>query len=296
MLKISEILKKNLLTATRYTKNKNVFFIDTNKGRYVIKPNSKNKYIYDYLKTRNFNYHPKILDDDELYVMTEYVEDVDIPKEQKMLDMIDLVGLLHYKTTHYKEITVDDYEQIYEDVTNNIEYLYSYYTDLITYIETKIYMSPSQYQLSLNISKLFAALSYSKKEIELWYEKIKKEKKQRLVVLHNNLGLEHFIESESPYLISWDKSKIGLPIFDLYKLYKKHFLDFDFTVILNQYESKYPLLDIEKQLFFILIALPDKVEFVDDEYLNTKNIVRMITCLNRTERLIFPKDPITSKS
>ena len=295
MLKISEILKKNLLTATRYTKNKNVYFIDTNNGKYVIKPSIKNKYIYDYLKTRNFSYYPKIIDDD-LYTMSEYIENINIPKEQKILDMVDLVSLLHYKTTHYKEQNPEDYEQIYDDVRNNIEYLNSYYNDLITYIETKKYMSPSEYHLALNISKLFAALSYSKQEIDLWYETVKKEKKQRLVVLHNNLELDHFIENESPYLISWDKSKVGIPIFDLYKLYKKHFFEFDFSEVLKRYESKYPLLETERQLFYSLISLPDKVEFIKDEYENTKRVVKMVNCLYRTEELIFPKDFIERES
>ena len=36
------------------------------------------------------------------YEITEYIEDIEMPKEQKMQDMIDLVALLHSKTTHYE--------------------------------------------------------------------------------------------------------------------------------------------------------------------------------------------------
>ena len=287
MLKIDEILKKNSLVANRYIKNNNVYFVDTKDARYVIKENKYNTDIYNYLRTRSFTYYPKILNDEkDSYLITEYIEDIDLPKEQKILDMIDLVSLLNYKTTHYKEVTEDDYKEIYEDINNNIDYLYSYYIDLITLIETKVYMSPSEYLFASNISKLLASLTYVKEELNSWYEEVKEIKKQRLVVLHNDLRLEHFIENESPYLISWNKSKIGLPIFDLYKLYKRHFLDFDFSEILNRYESKFPLTKLEKKLLFILIVLPDKIEFNKTEYENTLDVSKVINSLYKTEKLV----------
>lgn len=296
MLKIDEILKKNSLVANRYVKDNNVYIVDTKDKKIVVKENSYDTNIYNYLKTRNFNYYPKVLNDDkDEYVLMEYLEDTDLPKEQKILDLIDLVSLLHYKTTHYKEVTEDDYKEIYEDVNNNIDYLYSYYSDLITIIETKVYMSPSEYLLATNISKLFASLTYAKEELNSWYEEVKLLKKQRLVVLHNNLKLDHFIENEMPYLISWNKSKIGLPIFDLYKLYKIHGLEFDFTEILKKYESKYPLLKNEKQLLFILIVLPDKIELNQSEYKNTLNVSNIINLLYKTEKLVLPENPEEGK-
>ena len=151
-------------------------------------------------------------------------------------------------------------------------------------------MSPSEYLIASNISKLLASLTYAKEELDSWYDDAKEIKKQRLVVLHNNLKLEHFIENENPYLISWNKSKIGLPIFDLYKLYKKHCLDFDFSEILNRYESKYPLLPHEKKLLFILIVLPDKIELNKTEYENTLEVSKVINSLYKTEILVSPKN------
>ena len=59
MYKIDEILKKNSLVATRYEKNNNVYFVDTRNGKFVLKENYHNIDIYNYLKTRSFNYYPK---------------------------------------------------------------------------------------------------------------------------------------------------------------------------------------------------------------------------------------------
>jgi hypothetical protein len=104
------------------------------------------------------------------------------------------------------------------------------------------------------------ALQFCKQEIESWHELIKEKRKQRFVILHNHLEIDHFIKNKNSYLISWDKAKEGLPIFDIYKLYKKHCLDFEFSEILKQYEKNYPLLTEERKLLFVLISLPDIIE------------------------------------
>lgn len=289
MKQISEILKKYNIKPHRYIKNGKATIIDTEMGRFVVKKNNKNKKIFDYLKSRSFNYYPKIIsDEDEEYEISEYIEELDYPNEQKMLDLVNLISLLHNKTTHYKEIDYDDYKQIYEDIKNNIEYLESYYNDIITLIESHIYMSPSEYLLARNISRIFIALNFCKEEIENWYELIKDKTKQRVVVLHNNLDLSHFFKMDSSYLISWDKSKIGIPIFDLYILYKRHALDFDFSEVLKQYEQNYPLQKDEKKLFFILIALPPKIDFDKSIYEQTKEISNQMDTMYKTERLISP--------
>lgn len=289
MHKINEILKKYDLHPRKYKKNKKATYIETEDEKYIIKEKTKdNKYIYDYLKSRNFDYLPKILNENDEYQITKYIEGYNVPNEQKIIDLINLVSLLHNKTTHFKEITEDNYKEIYEDLHNNIEHMQSYYEDLITIIETKVYMSPCEYLIARNITKIFQTLYFSKKELDNWYELVKEKRKQRLVVLHNNLELDHFISNEKKYLISWDKSKIGIPIFDIYKLYKKHALEFDFSELLKLYEKNYPLLEEERKLLFILMLIPQKLNLNKSEYENTKEVGKMIDYIYKTEMLISP--------
>ncbi|MBE6151983.1 MAG: hypothetical protein E7165_01555 [Firmicutes bacterium] len=289
MRKINDILKQHNLKPHRYIKEGNVIIVDTDQGKYVLKEKKKNNKIYNYLNSRNFNYYPQFVsDNNEDYDVMEYIEECEVPNEQKIMDLIDLVSLLHSKTTHYQEVTDDDYKAIYEDVNNNIVYLNSYYNDLINIIDSKVYMSPSQYLLARNISKIFAALRFSKSELDAWYEIVKKSQKKRIVVLHNNLDLSHFLRNNNSYLISWDKSKIDIPIFDLYKLYKRNGLDFEFSEVLKRYEKNYPLLPEEKKLLFILMALPDKIELNKEEYENCKEVNRMVDFVYKTEMLVSP--------
>lgn len=286
MILLKDILKRNSLRVNSYEKMGKSIKINTDNGKYIIKKNNNNEEIFNYLITRNFNYYPDIIDRDEDYIITKYIKDIDIPLEQKMNDLIKLVGLLHLKTTYYKELDESEYKKIYEDLSNNIEYLKEYYNDLITIIDSRLYLSPPEYLLARNISIIFHALSYCEDNIKKWYDLVSKMDKIRVAIIHNNLDLSHFIKNNNDYLISWDKAKIDLPIFDLYKLYNNQILNFDFEEILKKYESIYPLKEEELDLFYILISMPKKIDFNKDNFEICKNISRELDRIYKTEKLV----------
>lgn len=285
MKEISDLLKSNDMKAHSYRKMGNAIFVDTNLGKVVVKKNNVNDSIFEYLKTRNFNYYPDMLRT-ENYIISKYEDDALIPDEQKIVDMVDLVSLLHSKTTHYKEVTSDEYKKIYEDLLNNYEYLYEYYSDLIAIIDDKIFMSPSEYLLARNISFIFKSIEQGRKYIDEWFKEVENLNKMRVVVVHNNLNLDHYIRNDKDYLISWDKSKIDLPIFDLYNLYNNHYMDFEFYELLREYQSVYPLKDYELELLFILITMPDKIEFNDNEYNKCIEVSNLIDKLYKSNSII----------
>lgn len=285
MKEISELLKKNDIRALSYKRSGNVIIADTNIGKVVIKRNKNKDYIYNYLNTRNFDYYPKILDSED-YIVSKYVEDIDIPPEQKILDLVDLVSLMHSKTTHYKNISEDEYKKIYEDLMNNFEYLYEYYNDLISIIDDKVFMSPSEYLLARNISAIFKSIEIGRGYVEDWLKEVEGLNKLRMSIVHNNLDLSHYIRNSYDYLVSWDKSKIDIPIFDLYNLYNNHFLDFNFFELLKRYEQTYPLKKYELDLFFILINMPSKIEFNDTEFNMCIKISNEIDRLYKSNELV----------
>lgn len=288
---LNDILKKYNIKARGFQKKGKVIIIKTKDKKYIYKKGKINLPILNYLKSRSFDYLPFFLNSEtDDYRLTNYIEDLDIPKEQKILDLVRLVALLHLKTTHYEEIDLDYYEKMYEDLDNNLKYLYGYYTDLITMVESKVYMSPSQRLLALNITKIYETIDRNKVILDRWHKHIKEKDKERRVVIHNNLKLDHFIRTDSSYLISWDKSKIASPVFDIYKLYKNHALDFDFESLLYEYEKTYPLMQDEKELLFILISEPEMITFEESEYENCKRISHMVDKLYKTNNLL-PKEP-----
>ncbi len=285
MKELSKILKSISLVPLSYRTNNNIIEIDTTKGRYIAKKNKHKENIYDYLNNRNFNYYPKIVDDSD-YLITEYIEDSSIPNEKRMFDLVELDALLHAKTTYYRETKPDEYKQIYEDVANNFIYLKEYYTDMITIIDSKVFMSPSEYLLARNISLIFESINKGIKMADEWIKQVENEYKIRVSVVHNNLRLSHLIESDKNYLVSWDKSKIDIPIFDLYNLYNIHYIDYPFNELLKDYEKIYPLKKYERELLFILLIMPKKIEFSKGQYEMTKIIGDEIDRLYKSNMII----------
>lgn len=283
-----KIIDKNNLLLKRITLKNNVKIVDTSKGIFAIKQkgNRNLEDIYKYLRSRAFDYFPNKIDENDEYEMYEYIEDSEEPVEQKAIDMMYLLSLLHSKTTFYKEIDFDYYKEIYENIHTRLEYLYNYYTDIITVAEKKVYMSPSSYLIARNFSKIYQTINYCNISLEKWYEKIKDKKKMRVVSIHNNICIDHFIKKDKPYFISWNNSRIDMPIYDLLCFYKKHYLDFDFSELFNIYESRYALLEEERILLFILIAIPERLELNDNEYNLCIKISRFFDYLFKSEKLI----------
>lgn len=251
------------------------------------KKNNDLNNVYKYLKSRSFDYFPEPITIDNLYEVYPFLEDTYEPSEQKATDIMHLLGLLHSKTTFYREIDIDKNKEIYENISDELEYLNNFYNDLITMIEKEVYMSPSGYLIARNINIIFGSIYYAKHNLEEWYKKIDNNKNERVVNIHNNISLDHYIKNEKPYLISWNKSRIDSPIYDLLSFYKNHYLDFDFDDLFHFYESGYPLKEDERLLLFTYMAIPYKVEIISDEYEMCIKINKMIEYLYKTSNLIM---------
>lgn len=256
--------------------------------KYAIKKceNSNISNIYKYLSSRNFEYYPKLITKNDNYNVYEYIEEIENPYEQKAYDMITLLSLLHNKTTYYKDMDIDEYKEIYESISYRIDSRMNYYNNLINKIESSFFVSPSEYLISRNISKIFGALEYSKRNINEWYDLVKTNGKKRLVTLYNNIDLEHVIRNKEVYLLGFEKTKIDIPIYDLYNFYIKYGNMFEFRSLLKHYEDRYPLLEEEKKLFNILISIPNEIEFSDVEIDNCKNAKKIIDYIYRSEVIV----------
>ena len=266
------------------TLKNSVRIIDNN---YVIKKKQKNlSSTYNYLLSRSFNYFPEIIKEDDNDIYYKYINDIDEPQEQKITDLIVLISILHSKTTFYKEVDIDYYKYIYESINNQIDDTYNYYNNLMDNIESNKYMSPANYLIARNISIIYSSLAYAKNNISVWYKLIENKRKVRVVTIHNNLSINHYLKSDKPYLISWDKSTIDMPIYDLISLYKNHCLDFEFNDLLNLYLSKYPLSKEEKILFLTIISIPDKIKYTASEYKRVLNVRRVIDYTYKTNALL----------
>lgn len=278
---INKLLKDYEIKIYSYKKKKDCYIVTTNKGRFVVSNNFNNNYIFDYLSTRMFNFYPEIIINDK-YLVTKYIEDKIIPKEQKINDLTDLMSLLHSKTSYYKNIT-DEYLIMYDELKNNYNYLYEYYQNIINDIDNSIFLSPSKYLFARNITLILDSLNLGRYYLETWKEKISKLDKMRVSVINNDLSLSNYKRDDKPYIINWSKSKIDIPIFDLYKLNSNE--DIDIYEVLKRYEKKYQLKNGEKELLMVLLFMPNKIDVTGNEYNICKNIKREINRLIKVHKL-----------
>lgn len=298
MNKSLEVLKK-IYKPYRYTILGKAVVLNTTSGDFVVKERHEKdiKELYAYLNSRSFNCFPKLIDDNRSDVnVYEYVEGVSMPKEQKALDLIDVVANLHNKTTFYKTVTVDNFKAIYDNIKSNIVYLEQDYNRLYEEIKKEIYMSPSHYSLIRSIYKVFAALDFASHELDEWYSLVKEQTKKRVSLLHNKLSLDHFIKGEEDYLISWEDYRNDTPIMDLVTLYQTEYFTIHFDVILSRYLEKVNLSEDEKKLFFILISIPKKLEFTTDEFKDCKMVREALDYIFITEELVRPYYAVQEKN
>ena len=288
---IHDLLQKYDLVIKKLEKRGHVLLVETNDKKYIIKQKKEEKSnLFSYLYSRSFNYFPNLYnnDFDDKYEIFDYIESINMPNQEKAKDIVLLIALLHSKTTFYRKIDIEDYKVIYEDLKEKIDKLRIYYENLNDKIDDEIYMSPSHYLLVRNISKIYASLNYCNYELDNWYKEVKNKDKERVVTIHNNLTLNHFLKNSENYLISWDKSTIDSPIYDLYHFYKNEYKNLEFSELLTLYERKYPLLEEERRLLFILMSIPSKYEEENDEYLNTKRVNDILEYLYTTDKVISP--------
>lgn len=286
MNKSIEVLK-SIYKPYRYTIKGKSTILETTCGDFIIKPKNKDiNELYTYLTNRGFMNYPKIIDSsrDEVNVF-EYVEDIKLPKEQKCDDLIEIIASLHNKTSYFKEVSEDKFKSIYEDIKSNINYLSNYYNTLYEIGFNEVYESPSNYIFMRNYFKINAALEYANNELDNWYSLVTSETKIRVCLIHNNLELNHLLNNK---LISWDNYMIDTPVIDIVKLYKKEWKNIDFSEILERYMYKFPLLEYEKKLLFILISMPPEIKKSDNEFEKCKVISEVMDYVFKTEELIRP--------
>ncbi len=291
-------LVNKLYKPYRITKQGKATIIYSIDGKFVVKEKSEKnvKELFDYLKYRNFNCIPKLIDDTRSDInIYEYIEDVNIPKDQKALDLIKVVANLHNKTSYNKEVREDKYKEIYDEIKGNLNYYKQDYENIVKEIENHIFMSPSEYLFIRNSSKLLNQVAFCSSKLDEWYETVKNKRSSRVSLVHNNLSLDHYLKGEKEALISWDKSKYDSPILDIYNFYNKEALNLEFTCLLEEYFKDIKLDKSEKDLLLILLCMPKKIEFQSDEFTRTKNIVASLDYVYKTEYLVRPYYSVDNK-
>lgn len=284
-------LVNKLYKPYRITKLSKCTIIDSLDGKFVVKPKGEKniRELFSYLKSRNFQEFPTIVDDSRSDIdIFEFIDDAICPKEQKAEDLVKLLAKLHDDTAFTKEVREDKFKEIYDNIKENILFYKSKYEEMMNSFESEIFMSPSHYLFAKNSSKLFNQMSFCENKLDEWYSSVKDKRETRVSLIHNNLSLEHYIKGEKEALISWDKATTDSPILDFYKFYHREALNLEFGTLLKTYNKYFPLEKDELSLLLIMLCLPRDIEFDPDEFKSCENISRCLDYVYKTENLVRP--------
>ena len=158
MNNLSSIIDKYDLKVSKYSYKNKAIILDTEKGNFVLKKRKRNdkKELYDYLLSRNFSFflYPEnnFNDDYEIYA---YIDEISTIKEEKAIHLIYILAELENRTTSYKEYTLDEIKEIYEEKGKQIDMLFEYYNNLEEVFSSSVY--PSPYELLLLNCLLYAS-------------------------------------------------------------------------------------------------------------------------------------------
>lgn len=263
--------------------------IDTRNGKFILKKKKEDSHrVFDYLLSRNFEFflYPEDIRLDDTLVYS-YIDEIKMPDSEKAVDLMYIMASLHNKTTSFSKLSMDKIKSIYEEKVGNFEYLFNYYNDLEESINMRVYPAPWEYNLLINISKVYDSLMYGRKLIEKWYSSIKDEGEERQVFLHNHISLEHFLVGKEEKLINFDYSKHGCPIYDFLYFYGRHYKELDIISLFSIYQNKYPFLDNELLLFFVELLDIPKIKFEADSYVNNLMVYNLVTYLDFTREFIL---------
>lgn len=271
----------------RFTIKGKVKIIENNGKKIVIKEKKKDlKDLFEYLSSRGYEYFPNITNDRNNFLEYEYLE-----KENNLNDnidesMINMVSLLHYKTSYYKNVSKSKFKEIYNKLMDNIDYLKDIYSKKIELIDNEEYMSPSNYLFARNYSIIISNLYYIEKELNKWYKLVKDKTKERVCVVHNNLKKDNFFRGKKNILTGWDNFLVDTPVLDIYKLYRSEYNNVDMEYLLKVYNENNKLNEEEIILFNILISMPLNTNEELNEYDKVKEIKSSLFYTYKTSNFI----------
>ena len=285
---IENIVKKRNLHPIAYERNKSVYIIYCKDNNYVIKLNTNNYDIYKYLISRNFLLFPENFTNiNDNYDISLYVDETEINKEQRLTDYINIIALLHKKTSYNREIDLDEIKEKYETINNKLINLKKYYLDLNNKIDHELFLSPSSYLLVRNITLIYNMLDNTSLLLNDVYKTIKENKSIRVSLLHNSVDLDHLIISKEDYLINWDKSYFDNPIYEIEKIFRKYYLDIELNNLLKIYESINNTTILEKKILLVNLSIPKRLLLTNNTYLDTLNINNEINYLKKVYKLLI---------
>lgn len=216
--------------------------------------------VYKYLDDHAVSNYLKPVEVTDKELIFPYFEKTSLTDDEISKRLVLNLTIWQNKTTTYQKLNLDEVKNFYESTKKEINYLFSYYRDIILQLETKVYYLPTEYLFLRNSSIINRQLRVAVDLLEEWYETVKNKERERLVYCHGKCELAHFLPIDDGYFISLEQAHLGRVSDDIENLFRKNFSSIDLVTTYNLYQRKYPYTLDEKLFLFVKLAIPPKID------------------------------------
>lgn len=216
--------------------------------------------VYKYLDDHAVNNYLKPVEVTDRELIFPYFEKTSLTDDEISKRLVLNLTIWQNKTTTYQKLNLDEVKNFYESTKKEINYLFSYYRDILLQLETKVYYLPTEYLFLRNSSIINRQLKVAADLLEEWYETVKNKERERLVYCHGKCELAHFLPIDDGYFISLEQAHLGRVSDDIENLFRKNFSSIDLVTTYNLYQRKYPYTLDEKLFLFVKLAIPPKID------------------------------------
>lgn len=216
--------------------------------------------VYKYLDDHAVNNYLKPIEVTDKELIFPYFEKTSLTDDEISKRLVLNLTIWQNKTTTYQKLNLDEVKNFYESTKKEINYLFSYYRDIVLQLETKVYYLPTEYLFLRNSSIINRQLRVAADLLEEWYETVKNKERERLVYCHGKCELAHFLPIDDGYFISLEQAHLGRVSDDIENLFRKNFSSIDLVTTYNLYQRKYPYTLDEKLFLFVKLAIPPKID------------------------------------
>lgn len=252
--------------------------------------------VYKYLDDHAVNNYLKPAEVTDKELIFPYFEKTSLTDDEISKRLVLNLTILQNKTTTYQKLNLDEVKNFYEGTKKKINYLFSYYHDIVLQLETKVYYLPTEYLFLRNSSIINRQLKVATDLLEEWYKIVKNKERERLAFCHGKCELAHFLPIDDGYFISLEKAHLGRVTDDIENLFRKNFSSIDLTSTYNIYQQKYPYTLDEKLFLLVKLAIPPKIDIYPCNLETNKRLLNFYEQLIDFNKFILEEQEQEKKS
>ncbi len=220
-----------------------------------------------------------VYEQEQGYYLMPWFEQTDAASDENnhFYTMFSVLGNLHKATKKEKDLSSDEIQRQYEQISGQWENEKEMLDGFIDKCERKWYMSPFELYFCSYYHQTIRSHEFAVKMLEEWHQVVKEKGKIRTALIHGNLSAQHFLvdKQNNGFFISLEKAREEIPTYDLVQFYYRALNTYPAARTerfewLMEYEKVFPLQKEEKKLMISYLAYPQHMIGLVKKYIHVK--------------------------